>query len=61
MERALVPPRYPSPDFDSVYLLEREVEVRTLTDPEVRTEIQRLGIQLKSYADFGTTTCVDGP
>ncbi len=56
-----MPPRYPSPDFDSVYLLEREVEVRTLTDPEVRTEIQRLGIQLKSYADFGTTTCVDGP
>lgn len=45
-------PGYRSGDFHSVYLLEREAEVRTLTDPAVRTEIQRLGIQLKSYADL---------
>jgi predicted glycoside hydrolase/deacetylase ChbG (UPF0249 family) len=54
-------PGYRSGDFHSVYLREREAEVRTLTDPVVRTEIQRLGIQLKSYADLGMTTGVDGP
>lgn len=39
-------------DLTSVYLAEREVEVATLTDPQVRKEIDSLGIRLASYADF---------
>jgi predicted glycoside hydrolase/deacetylase ChbG (UPF0249 family) len=48
-------PGYPSPDFHSVYLEEREVEVRTLTDHRVRDEIDRLAIRLRSYADYGSS------
>jgi predicted glycoside hydrolase/deacetylase ChbG (UPF0249 family) len=49
-------PGYRSPDFTSVYLLEREVEVRTLTDPRVRATLGQLGIRLASYADY-TAAC----
>lgn len=45
-------PGYRSPDFASVYLAEREVEVRTLTDPRVRETITELGIRLASYLDY---------
>jgi predicted glycoside hydrolase/deacetylase ChbG (UPF0249 family) len=45
-------PGYRSPDFTSVYLTERETEVRTLTDPGVRKTIAELGIRLVSYADY---------
>ncbi len=45
-------PGYRSPDFSSVYLAEREAEVRTLTDPRVRETIDELGICLASYADY---------
>lgn len=45
-------PGYRSPDYQSVYLAEREVEVRTLTDPRIRESIQELGIRLVSYADY---------
>lgn len=45
-------PGYRSPDFTSVYLAEREAEVRTLTDPRVRTTIAEEGIRLASYADY---------
>jgi predicted glycoside hydrolase/deacetylase ChbG (UPF0249 family) len=45
-------PGYPSPDFRSVYLEEREAEVRTLTDRRVREEIDRLAVQLRSYAHY---------
>jgi predicted glycoside hydrolase/deacetylase ChbG (UPF0249 family) len=46
-------PGYCSPDYaTSVYFEEREVEARTLTDPRVRREIERLGLRLASYADF---------
>lgn len=45
-------PGYASPDYQAVYLAEREVEVRTLTDPRVREAIDRLGIHLASYHDF---------
>jgi len=48
-------PGYRSPDFSSVYLSEREEEVRTLTDARVRHTIDELGIRLVSYADHGTT------
>jgi predicted glycoside hydrolase/deacetylase ChbG (UPF0249 family) len=45
-------PGYRSPDYQSVYLAEREAEVRTLTDPRIRQTIDELGIRLVSYADF---------
>lgn len=45
-------PGYRSPDFASVYLAEREVEVGALTDPRVRTTIADLGIRLASYRDY---------
>ena len=45
-------PGYVSPDFASVYLQEREAEVRTLTDPRIRRTIETLGIQLASYTDY---------
>jgi predicted glycoside hydrolase/deacetylase ChbG (UPF0249 family) len=49
-------PGYPSPDFTSVYLDERAVEVRTLTDPAVRRAIDRLGYTLASFADYPERT-----
>jgi predicted glycoside hydrolase/deacetylase ChbG (UPF0249 family) len=44
-------PGYVSPDFSSIYLEEREAEVRTLTDPRVAETIRELGIRLVSFAD----------
>src|SRR6516165_6561029 len=44
-------PGFVSTDFTSVYLQEREAEVRTLTDPRIRETIRALGIQLRSYAE----------
>jgi predicted glycoside hydrolase/deacetylase ChbG (UPF0249 family) len=49
-------PGYRSPDFQSVYLVEREEEVRTLTDPRARQTIAELGLVLGSYADYGSRT-----
>jgi predicted glycoside hydrolase/deacetylase ChbG (UPF0249 family) len=48
-------PGYRSPDFSSVYLAEREVEVRTLTDPCVQQTMDELGIRLVTFADVGTS------
>lgn len=45
-------PGYVSDDFKSVYRTEREVELRTLTDPVVRAEIEALGIRLASYREL---------
>ena len=45
-------PGYSSPDYTAVYDAEREVEVRTLTDPRVRQTIEELGISLVSYGDY---------
>ena len=45
-------PGYRSPDYISVYLDEREEEVRTLTDGRIRRTIEELGIRLVSYADY---------
>jgi predicted glycoside hydrolase/deacetylase ChbG (UPF0249 family) len=45
-------PGYLESDYQSVYDREREVEVRTLTDPRIRAAVERLGIQLRSYADL---------
>ena len=48
-------PGYRSPDYEAVYLAEREEEVRTLTDPRIRETIDELGIALVSYADYPAT------
>jgi len=45
-------PGYRSPDYRAMYLVEREEEVRTLTDPRVRQTVDELGLELASYADF---------
>ena len=44
-------PGYRTPDYQSAYLAEREEEIRTLTDPRVRTTIAEEGIRLRSYAE----------
>jgi chitin disaccharide deacetylase len=38
-------------DLDSMYLPERETEVRTLCDRRVRAAVARLGIELRSFHD----------
>jgi predicted glycoside hydrolase/deacetylase ChbG (UPF0249 family) len=53
-------PGYRSPDFTSVYLAEREVEVRTLTDPRVQQTIDYLGIRLVSFADIRFAPAEEG-
>jgi len=45
-------PGYRSADFTSVYLAEREEEVRTLTDPRIRETIAALQLRLVSYVDY---------
>jgi predicted glycoside hydrolase/deacetylase ChbG (UPF0249 family) len=49
-------PGYVSDDFTSVYLAEREHELRTLTDPRVRRTIDELGITLCNYVDHARLT-----
>lgn len=48
-------PGYVDAALDSVYLHEREAEVRTLTDPRVRAEIERLDIRLIGFRDLPTS------
>ena len=45
-------PGYPGKDYRSVYDREREVEVRTLTEPRIRAAVERQGILLRSYAEL---------
>lgn len=45
-------PGYASDDFRSIYWREREVELRTLTDPRIRMTIKELGLALASFADW---------
>jgi predicted glycoside hydrolase/deacetylase ChbG (UPF0249 family) len=45
-------PGYPSPDFTSIYLAEREAELRTLTDPAIKSCLAALGYRLASYAEL---------
>jgi predicted glycoside hydrolase/deacetylase ChbG (UPF0249 family) len=45
-------PGYVSADDATVYAKEREVEVRTLTDPRVRQTIGALDIRLASFGDY---------
>ena len=37
-----------------VYAKEREVELRTLTDPEIKRHVELLGIRVVNYSDFAT-------
>lgn len=48
-------PGYVSPDYTSVYSLEREAEIRTLTDSSIRQTITDCGIQLVSYIDYSAS------
>lgn len=50
-------PGYQGPDLRSSYSSEREVEVRTLTDPRVRDAVRELGIVLASYLTFAQAAC----
>ena len=53
-------PGYRSAGFTSVYDVEREAELATLTDPAIRTAIDESGVRLASYADWavvGSRTC----
>lgn len=45
-------PGYVDDDFRSVYLTEREEELRTLTDPRTREIVDELGIELVSFSDY---------
>jgi predicted glycoside hydrolase/deacetylase ChbG (UPF0249 family) len=45
-------PGYVTAQLRSVYDVEREAEVRTLTDPAIARTVAELGIELASYADF---------
>jgi predicted glycoside hydrolase/deacetylase ChbG (UPF0249 family) len=50
-------PGYISDDFESIYLSEREEEVRTLTDLRISDYLDSQGMQLGSYIDYqGSTT-----
>ena len=44
-------PGYRSPGYEAVYMGEREVEVRTLTQPHIRATVEELGIELVGYAE----------
>jgi hypothetical protein len=46
-------PGYVTPDYHGVYSHEREAEIVTLTDPDVRRVIHDEGIVLSSYGDLG--------
>jgi predicted glycoside hydrolase/deacetylase ChbG (UPF0249 family) len=48
-------PGFMTDDYVTVYGTEREAEVRTLTNPAIRSTIDALGIRLVSYADFPRT------
>jgi predicted glycoside hydrolase/deacetylase ChbG (UPF0249 family) len=45
-------PGYMTPGYRTIYADEREVEIRTLTDPRIRHTLDQLGIELESYATY---------
>jgi predicted glycoside hydrolase/deacetylase ChbG (UPF0249 family) len=49
-------PGYPDPTSDAGYNLEREVELRTLTDARAKAALGALGIRLVSYRDYRAVT-----
>ncbi len=49
-------PGYPDPTSDAGYNLEREVELRALTDPRAKAALGTLDIRLVSYRDYRAVT-----
>lgn len=47
-------PGYVTSDYHAVYLHEREEEIKTLTNPQLKQIIKDLGITLVSYADYNS-------
>lgn len=45
-------PGYVTPGYRTTYRHEREAEIRTLTDPRIRTTIETLGLTLESHASY---------
>jgi chitin disaccharide deacetylase len=45
-------PGYVTEDYFPMYRHEREAELRTLTDPRIRSTFDELGIELESYATY---------
>lgn len=54
-------PGYKSDSFFSVYLAEREVEVRTLTDSKIKQTLAELDLKLVNYAEFNDLNRSKGP
>ncbi|MEP6961663.1 MAG: ChbG/HpnK family deacetylase [Acidobacteriota bacterium] len=51
-------PGYVTPDYQAVYLAEREEEVRTITSPRIKDVLKEEGIRLISYADYNRLCAV---
>jgi chitin disaccharide deacetylase len=49
-------PGYVTDDYLPMYRVEREAELRTLTDPRIRATMDELGIELESYATYAERT-----
>jgi len=49
-------PGYVDPDFDSTYLAEREMELRTLRDPRVQRGLEERAIHLIGFHDLAAPT-----
>jgi len=47
-------PGYVEADFQTGYSVEREAELRTLCDPDLRSELKNYNIELINYADIAT-------
>ncbi len=45
-------PGYTTPSYRAMYRVEREAELRTLTNPRIRAAIAALDVQLASYASY---------
>jgi len=45
-------PGYVTPDYQAVYLAEREEEIKSLVDPRIKETIREQGLILSSYADY---------
>jgi predicted glycoside hydrolase/deacetylase ChbG (UPF0249 family) len=44
-------PGYVGPDFESPYNIEREIEVRTLSDPQLLAFLRASGVKLIGFRD----------
>jgi predicted glycoside hydrolase/deacetylase ChbG (UPF0249 family) len=49
-------PGHLDPDFESVYAIEREAEVRTLCDPTLRQTLHELGFRLIGYHELAVAS-----